>query len=104
MVKVQKTAAVPVYNLILGVKSLANMGAILDFTETTITINQVKLLIRAKGYYNMKYIRAQFRDLLEPKSMHEAKNWALEILNAKYEKADLPAIIARNCEYLSTRQ
>ncbi|MCP4745877.1 MAG: hypothetical protein GY874_06995, partial [Desulfobacteraceae bacterium] len=104
IVEVPKTAAAPVYDLILGVKSLANMGAILDFAEATITIDQVTLPMRAKGHYDMKSIRAQFRDLLEPISMREATNRALKILDAKYEKADLPIIIAENCRHLSTYQ
>ena len=36
--------------------------------------------------------------------MREATNRALEILDAKYEKADLPKIIAENCKHLSTHQ
>ncbi len=62
------------YDLILGVKSLANIGAILDFAESTITIDHVKLPMRAKGHYNMKSIRDKFRDILEPKSMHTTTN------------------------------
>ncbi len=96
--------AVPVYDLILVVKSLANMYAILDFAEKSITIDQVMLPMRANGHYNMKSIRVQFRDLLEPISTREATNRALKILDANYEKADLPKIIAENCEHLSTHQ
>ena len=104
VVEVPKTAAAPVYDLILGVKSLANIGAILDFAESTITIDHVKLPMRAKGHYNIKSIRTQFRDLLEPSSMREATNRAIEILDAKYEKADLPTIIADNCKHLGAHQ
>ncbi len=104
VVEVPKTAAAPAYDLIIGVKSLANMGAILDFAKETITVDQVRLPMRKEGHYNMKFIRLQFKDLLEPISMREATNCALEILDAKYEKADLPKIIAENCEHLSTHQ
>ncbi|MCP4747846.1 MAG: hypothetical protein GY874_17170, partial [Desulfobacteraceae bacterium] len=49
VVKVPKTAAAPVYNLILGVKSLANMGAILNFAEATITIDQLPCQCKQKA-------------------------------------------------------
>ncbi|MCP4746807.1 MAG: hypothetical protein GY874_11815, partial [Desulfobacteraceae bacterium] len=104
IVEVPKTAAAPIYDLILGIKSLANIGAILDFAKSTVTIDQVELPMRAKGHYDMKSIRAQCRDLLEPISMHKATNRALEILDAKYENADLPKIITENCKHLSVRQ
>ena len=39
VVEVPKTAAAPICDLILGIKSLANIGAILVFAESTITIN-----------------------------------------------------------------
>ncbi len=53
--------------------------------------------MRAKGHYDMKPIRAEYWDLLEPIYKREATNCALEILDAKYEKANLPKIITENC-------
>ena len=37
----------------------------------------------------------------EPKSTLEAMQWVVKILDAKYEKADLNAVVADNCKYLS---
>ena len=37
----------------------------------------------------------------EPKSTLEAMQQVVKILDAKYEKADLNAVVADNCEYLS---
>ena len=37
----------------------------------------------------------------EPKSTLEAMQWVVKILDAKYEKADLNAVMADNCKHLS---
>ena len=37
----------------------------------------------------------------EPKSTLEAMQWVVKILGAKYDKADLNAVIADNCKHLS---
>ena len=37
----------------------------------------------------------------EPKSTHEAMQQVVKILDAKYEKADLNAVVANNCKHLS---
>ncbi len=37
----------------------------------------------------------------EPKSTLEATQWVVKIFDAKYEKADLNAVVADNCKHLS---
>ena len=37
----------------------------------------------------------------EPKITLEAMQWVVKILDAKYEKADLNAVVADNCKHLS---
>ncbi len=37
----------------------------------------------------------------ESKSILEAMQWVVKILDAKYEKADLNAVVAENCKHLS---
>ncbi len=37
----------------------------------------------------------------EPKSTLDATQWIVKILDAKYEKADLDAVVADNCKHLS---
>ena len=39
--------------------------------------------------------------IYEPKSTLEATQWVVKILNAKYKKADLNAVIADNFKHLS---
>ncbi len=76
-----------IYDVIIGVKSLANMGAILNFAENTVTIDHVKLPMRPHDkFLNIKALNTQFRELLEPTAMREATNRAVEILDAKYKK------------------
>ena len=92
----------PIYDVILGVKSLAKIGTVLNFAKNTITIDKVELPMRPHDeFLNIKAINAQFRELLEPTAMREATNRAVEILDAKYEKSDLALIIAQNCTHLS---
>ena len=40
----------------------------------------------------------------EPKSTEELTDRAIKILDAKYEKADLPSIVENNCLHLSLQQ
>ncbi len=53
---------------------------------------------------DIRALNTQFWELLEPIALREATNCAIEILNTKYEKADLVLIIAQNCTHLSTSQ
>ena len=46
----------------------------------------------------------QFREHLEQTSMREATHGAVEILHAKYEKADLPSIVDQQGKPLTTKQ
>ncbi len=41
---------------------------------------------------------------MEPQSTHEATKRATRILDAKYQKADLQAIVKDNCKHLSADQ
>ena len=79
------------------------MGTILHFDENMVTIDQVELSMRPHDeFLNIKALDAQFWELLEPTAMREATNRAVEILDAKYKKANLALIIAQNCTHLSS--
>ena len=43
VVTVTKLAPPPIYDLIIGINSLANIGAILDFVTYNLTLDNVKL-------------------------------------------------------------
>ena len=90
IVRIEENDPAPVYDLIGGVKRLANMGVVLDFATGILTIDKVfTLLMKDVGHLVMKTICTQFRELLEPIVMREATNRAIHILDAKYEKADI---------------
>ena len=95
----------PMYDLILGKQSLHNLGVILDFKEKTITIDKILLPMRSIARLQLKpsVSRALWLNTCqahEPVSTRTATMYVVEILDAKYKKADLPAIIRENCSHL----
>ncbi len=83
-----------------------NLGVILDFQEKTITID--KILLPMRNIANLKLKARITRALMkntcfaqEPISTHSATKHVVEILDAKYEKADLLAMIRENCSHLT---
>ena len=95
----------PVYDLILGVQSLANIGCILDFVEMKVTIDKICLPMRPHdSFLDPAKLQAAFQEHLEPKSTLEATKRVVEILDAKYEKQDLSQVIKENCAHLTARQ
>ena len=105
VVTVPKSAPLPIYNLIIGVKSLANIGAILDFTTYNLTLDNVELPMRPFGsLIDHKDLSNMLQEHLEPKSTAEATHRAVEILDANYENADLPSIVNECYKHLSTDQ
>ncbi len=76
------------YNLIIGKQTLHDIGAVLDFKERTITIDDILLLMR--NINNLQLKPSIFRALKlnssfaqEPESTHNATKRIMEILNAK---------------------
>ncbi len=81
------------------------MSAILNFAKNKVTINHVELPMRPHDkFLNIKALNAQFRKLVEPTVMIEATNCAVEILDAKYKKANLALTIAQICTHLSASE
>jgi hypothetical protein len=90
------------YDLILGVNTMRELGIVLDFDTLKITIDKITLPMRdisslqrtkdcAKIYENSFFLN-YFGTAYEPNSTKEMTNRAVEILDAKYEKADLQKI------------
>ncbi len=95
----------PMYDLILGKQSLHDLGVILDFKEKTITIDEILLPMRNIARLQLepsvsRALRLNTCQAQEPVSTRTATKRVVEILDAKYEKADLPAIIRENCSHL----
>ncbi len=95
------------YNLIIGKQTLHDIGAVLDFKEKTITIDDVLLPMRSINNLQLKpsisrALKLNSRFAQEPTSTPNATKCVVEISDAKYDKADLPSIVKNNCGHLST--
>jgi hypothetical protein len=95
------------YNLIIGKQTMHNLGVKLDFQEKTITIDEILLPMRNIANLQLKpRITRALRDntcfAQEPISIRSDTKCMVKILDAKYENADLPAIIRENRSHLTT--
>ncbi len=95
------------YNLFIGKQTLHDIGAVLDFKEKTITINDILLPMRNINNLQLKSsisraLKINSKFAQEPESTHNTTKCVVEILDAKYDKADLPSIVKNNCAHLST--
>jgi hypothetical protein len=96
----------PMYDLIIGKQTMHNLGVKLDFQEKTIMIDEI--LLSTRNIVNLQLkpritraLREKICFAQEPISTRSATKRVVEILDAKYEKADLPAIIRENCSHLA---
>ncbi len=79
----------------------------LDFKERTITIDDILLPMRNINNLQLKSSISRAFKLnssyaQEPESTRNATKRVVEILDAKYDKTDLPSIVKNNCAHLST--
>jgi hypothetical protein len=96
----------PLYNLIIGKQTLHDIGTALDFKERSITIDEILLPIRNINNLQLKpsisrALKLNSSFAQEPASTHNATKCFVEILDAKYDKANLPSIVKNNCAHLS---
>ncbi len=92
------------YDLIIGKQTMHNLGMKSDFQEKIITIDKILLLMRNIANLQLKpritrALRENTCFAQEPISTHSATKRMVKILDTKYEKADLPAIIRENCSH-----
>jgi len=105
IVRLPKIVPQTAYNLIVGVETLTKVGAILDFNSMEITVLGHKLPMHTfSSLKDTKKLHNSFREYLESSTTREATNSAVEILDANYEKADLPKIIYETCKHLTVHQ
>jgi hypothetical protein len=93
------------YYLIIGKQTMHNLGVKLDFQEKTIIIDEILLTMRNIANLQLKpritrALRENSCFAQEPISTHSKTKRVVEILDPKYEKTDLPAIIRENCSHL----
>jgi hypothetical protein len=85
------------YDLIIGKQTMHNLGVILYFQERTLTIDKILLPMRNITNLQLKpritrTLRENTCFAQEPISTHSKTKCVVKILDAKYEKADLPAL------------
>jgi hypothetical protein len=93
------------YNLIIGKQTLHDLDAMLNFKEKMITIDEVLLPMRNINNLQLKpsISRALKQNTClaqKPVSACNATKHVVEILDAKYDKVDLPSIAKSNCAHL----
>ncbi len=86
-----------------------DIGAVLDFKEKTITIDSILLLMRNIVNLQLKpsatkALRHNTVQAQEPVSTQKATKRVIEILDAKYDKVNLPEIVKDNCSHLEPSQ
>ncbi len=101
IVEYSKGGPSPLYDLIIGKQTLHDIGAVLDFKERTITIDDILLPIRNINNLQLKpsisrVLKLNSSFAQEPASTRNATKRVVEILDAKYDKADLPSIVKKN--------
>eukprot|EP00804_Cyclotella_cryptica_P019470 CCRYP_006636-RA/>CCRYP_006636-RA protein AED:0.47 eAED:0.67 QI:0/0/0/1/1/1/2/0/286 len=99
----------PGFDLILGSNTLKELGIVLDFQTKEITVDDIslpmrdinKLKTRATVDKAWTMNNSIYQDVKEPQSTLEVTKRLIKILDAKYEQADLRAIVRDNCTHLS---
>jgi hypothetical protein len=107
VVEYPKGGLQPLYNLIIGKQTLYDIGAVLDFKEKTITIDDILLPMRNINNLQLKSSISRALEVnsnfaWEPESKRNATKCMVGILEAKYDKADLPSIVKNDYVHLST--
>jgi hypothetical protein len=95
----------PMYDLIIVKQPMHNLRVVLDFQEKTIKIDEVFLPMRKIANLQLKpkitrALRENTCFSQEPISIRSITKCVVEILYAKYEKANLQAIMRENCSHL----
>jgi len=104
----------PAFDMILEVDTLREFGVILNFAESTITIDHHEVIMRPLDAFNCVKTRRHVlkRELrntqqgtfspgapADPVSDAEATDRTMEIIDTTYKKADLPKVIRENCDH-----
>ena len=119
IVIIDESGEEPMFNMILGIETLAKFGTILDLQNGTIQIDHAVVAMKPyKSFARKSNMRVEAfqtdnmyvppsmgtfaRNHLEPISTREATKRTIEILDANYEKANLPEVVKDTCGHLSS--
>ena len=98
---------------ILDSNIVEKFGIVLDFQTRTINIDEITLLMRDinKLSDDTKIKKAwRINNIIgyainnEPQSTHDATKCVIEILDAKYEKANLRQVVEDDCAHLNSQE
>ena len=93
------------YDLIIDLETLSEWKTILNFHEKTVTIDHVELSMQSLiSLSNPKMPNNLYRKANEPATSRVATNQVTQILDAKYEQANLPKVIRDNCGHINVQQ
>ncbi len=96
------------YDLLLGTETMKELGIMLDFKAKMITIDEIILPRRninhLQGTSILRVLKLNDSLAMELTSTQDMAKHATQILDAKYNKADLQSIVRENCKHLSANQ
>ena len=87
-----------IYDMIIGRDMLSDLGIKFDFTNHTMSWDDAVISMQPD---TVEHPQSYFAD--EPEAVHQAVERLRDILDAKYEKADLDEVVAQ-CDYLTHNQ
>ena len=93
----------PVFDIILGCKTMKELGIVLEFQTKEITIDHIILPMRdINSLTSLSMDKAWACCMVhETHSMQEVTEQVVNILDAMYEKADLQSVVSTNSSHLS---
>ena len=99
----------PLFDLILGTKTMDGLGIILNFKDRVITIDEIELPMQSikdmpTSRNKATVLNHCLANSMEPKSTEEATNRVVRILDADYKKADLQSVVKDNCTHLTSNE
>ncbi|MFM8588489.1 MAG: RNase H-like domain-containing protein [Bacteroidota bacterium] len=98
----------PLFDLILGTKTMNELGIILNFKQQMITIDEIELPMTSidklpKSRHKALALTNSLAKAKEPASTEEATKRVVRILDANYKKANLQEIV-NSCTHLSSEE
>jgi hypothetical protein len=93
--------------MIIGTETLEKFKVKLDFDQKVIAIDQIELPMRNIMNLQAPNVRYQMYKnswYVEPIATEDATKRAIKILDATYEKADIPKIVRENYQHLTSDQ
>jgi len=90
------------YDIILGRDALSELKIKLDFDSHTVSWDNVTIDMKAPDALKKpEDLFATFAQTQEPDPVKDSNKRVTHILDAKYEKADLPAVVDEQCPHLT---